>query len=293
MAADQEIIDYGTEPNDGTGDPLRDAFIKVDTNFSAIWNAGPVGSNIVISNNTIGVSDTNGNLILAPNGIGVVQNNNHFVPRINNVYNLGTANLNFRTAYIGVGGITTTGGITATGNVATSGYFIGDGSQLSNLTVTAGTEITNGTSNVKVYNNGNVSVGVGGVSNVAVFSNSVLTVSGNISANYIAGNGSSLTSTMADRSSDTSNWNTLTQMGVYQVNRASWSGVTGAPLDSSVFVGILQVSTSGSATAQLFIPGTVTSGNAAIQWNRSLSAGTWTSWYKMINNGQIIDAGIY
>lgn len=287
MAANQEIINYGAEPNDGTGDPLRDAFIKVDNNFSAIWNAGPVGSNVTITNNTVGITDTNGNLILAPNGIGVIQTNNHVIPRINNVYNLGSPNLAFRNAYIGVGGIV------SAGNITTNAYFIGDGSQLSNLSITAGSEIVNGSSNVKVYGNSNVAVSVDNVSNVAVFSTSGLDVSGNISGNYIIGNGSSLTSTMVDRGGDPSNWNTLTQMGVYQVNRASWSGVVGAPLDSSIYVGILQVSTSGNSTAQIFVPGTTTAGNAAIQWNRSLSGGSWTGWYRIINNGQVIDAGSY
>jgi len=30
----QEIINIGTTPNDGTGDPLRTAFTKVNENFT-------------------------------------------------------------------------------------------------------------------------------------------------------------------------------------------------------------------------------------------------------------------
>lgn len=34
-----EVINVGTAPNDGTGDPLRVAFEKVNNNFSALWNS--------------------------------------------------------------------------------------------------------------------------------------------------------------------------------------------------------------------------------------------------------------
>jgi hypothetical protein len=127
--ADQEYINYGAAPNDGTGDPLRDAFIKVDYNFSAIWNVGPVGSNITIFNNTIGVTNTNGNLILSPNGIGFIQTKNHVVPWANNVNDLGSADLNYRSAYIGTGGINVAGNV-VTNAIYTDNYFYANGAPL-------------------------------------------------------------------------------------------------------------------------------------------------------------------
>lgn len=36
----QEIINIGTSPNDGTGDPLRTAFTKVNNNFTQLFNTG-------------------------------------------------------------------------------------------------------------------------------------------------------------------------------------------------------------------------------------------------------------
>ena len=62
-----------------------------------------------------------------------------------------------------------------------------------------GSSITNGTSNVVIASSGNVSVGVAGTSNIAVFSSTgvyatgVVSASGNITGNYILGNGSQLT----------------------------------------------------------------------------------------------------
>lgn len=36
--ATQEIINIGALPNDGTGDPLRTAFAKINNNFTTLWN---------------------------------------------------------------------------------------------------------------------------------------------------------------------------------------------------------------------------------------------------------------
>lgn len=108
----QQIINYGNTANDGTGDPLRDAFIKVDENFNQIWAAGPVGSNVTILNNTIAVTNTNGNLILTPNGVGVIQTNSKLLPRLDNTYDIGNASLRYRSINVGSGGITSNGNIT-------------------------------------------------------------------------------------------------------------------------------------------------------------------------------------
>ena len=34
----KEVIDVGTFPNDGTGDPLRDCFIKINNNFDEVYS---------------------------------------------------------------------------------------------------------------------------------------------------------------------------------------------------------------------------------------------------------------
>jgi hypothetical protein len=107
-----------------------------------------------------------------------------------------------------------------------------------------------------------------------------------------SGNGTGLTGVLADRGTDTNNWDSLTQMGVYLVNRASWSGTQGTPLDSQVFVGLLEVQTSqAQTTTQIFYPGLVDAADIKIQWNRTLWAGTWTPWVKMTNDGQQISGG--
>jgi hypothetical protein len=149
--------------------------------------------------------------------------------------------------------------------------------------------ISSGSSNVVVNSNANVTISSAGVADVLTVSSTgtvivgTLSITGNIVAPNVA----------IDRGADTDNWNTLINMGTYNVNRSSWSGVTGAPVDSTVYSGVLSVLTSGGTTTQTFYPGTVTLNNAKIQWNRTLYSGTWTSWYKIINDFQVVDAGSY
>jgi hypothetical protein len=96
-------------------------------------------------------------------------------------------------------GTVTLGIASATGNVI-GNFFIGNGSQLTGITGGDGQAIINGTSNVTVVSSGgNVTVGVNGTGNVAVFSTNGLDITGNVSTtgnvtgNYILGNGSQLT----------------------------------------------------------------------------------------------------
>ena len=145
----QQIIDYGATANDGTGDPLRTAFIKTDENFSNIWLAGPVGSNITISNNTVQVNSTNGNLVLKPNGVGVVETRASIVPDLTQTRDLGSANSRFRSIYFS-GSIDTSGNIIAnnisvTGDLALGGDVEIDG----NLTVN-GTTLTVNVANLDI-----------------------------------------------------------------------------------------------------------------------------------------------
>lgn len=163
----QQIIDYGAAANDGQGDPLRTAFIKTDENFDNIWLAGPVGSNVRITNNTIGVLDTNGNLILSPNGIGVIQTNNHVVPRLDRTYDLGTANLKYRTVYANTAtfqALTLNSDLTVGGNLTVSGNII----EMGNIVTDALTlQLANTAANSTAANGAGITVGAN--DNIATF----------------------------------------------------------------------------------------------------------------------------
>ena len=157
----QQIINVGTVANDGTGEALRTAFQAVNDNFTEVYTAGPVGSNVVIANNTISINGTNGNLILQGNGIGNVVTNSSVRPQVDAVFDLGNPSYRYDTVY--------------------ATYFVGDGSLLTNVGGGGnGTAIVNGTSNVQVYNNGNVAFSISNTSNVVVVSSNRLSVNGNV-----------------------------------------------------------------------------------------------------------------
>lgn len=68
----QQVINVGSTANDGTGDPLRTAFQKINSNFSELYGLGAAGSNLDLSDNEIAATNSNGNVELAPNGSGQV-----------------------------------------------------------------------------------------------------------------------------------------------------------------------------------------------------------------------------
>ncbi len=68
----QQVINIGTTANDGSGDPLRTAFNKINSNFTEIYSKGASGSNLDISENEIAATNSNGNIELVPSGSGRV-----------------------------------------------------------------------------------------------------------------------------------------------------------------------------------------------------------------------------
>lgn len=170
------------------------------------------------------------------------------------------------------------GNIVAAGNI-TGDYIVGNGSQLTGVVATDVGTLTNlnVTGNI---NSGNL-ISLGTVEAV-----------GNVSGSYLIGNGTVLTGVMADRGVEpNSNWNNITNMGIYTINRTSWSGSQNTPTDAA-FVGMLEVKNStGLAITQTYWPGTVDVSNVILMWVRNYWDGTWTDWQKMINGSQTIDGG--
>ena len=215
----QQQINYGAAVNDGNGDPLRTAFIKTDDNFDNVWLAGPVGSNITITNNTVQVNNTNGNLILSPNGIGVIQTNSRVVPRLNNTYDLGSTTQKYRAGYFGIGGLTVDGNVNITGNLTagnisyTSNVFVGDleGSvfaddstimvdAIDNVLYAGRAAISGNVSATYFIGNGSQLTGLAAtygnanvVANLAALGSNPISTTGNVTANYFVGNGRQLT----------------------------------------------------------------------------------------------------
>ena len=71
----KQTINVGTASDDGTGDSLRAAFVKVNENFTEVYNeiGGDSLSDLKLTSNKITTDNTNANIILDPNGTGKVE----------------------------------------------------------------------------------------------------------------------------------------------------------------------------------------------------------------------------
>ena len=65
-------IDVGSNANDGTGDDLRSAFISVNANFTELYAASPVSSQITIEGNQITTASSNADLVIGASGTGAI-----------------------------------------------------------------------------------------------------------------------------------------------------------------------------------------------------------------------------
>lgn len=130
------------------------------------------------------------------------------------------------------GNILTAGLISATGNI-TGNVFIGNGSQLTGIVAAAGAAIINGNSNVSVSANSNVSVavtstGVATFATTGLFVTGVVSATGNVTGNYILGNGALLTgviTSVANINSGTSNVTVVSSGGNVTVGVGGTSNV--------------------------------------------------------------------
>ena len=173
-------------------------------------------------------------------------------------------------------GLSVNGTVTAVAFTANTGVFTGDGGGLSNLSVSAGSTIVSGSSNVKVELNSNVNVTVAGVANIVTFTstgsnvNGYLTVTGNITsgnanlgntatANYFIGSGNNLSNIQGANVSGAVTYATTAN----SVAGANVSGqVANALVSGTVYTNAQPNITSVGTLSSLSVTGNVTAGNA-------------------------------
>ena len=72
----RQVINIGTTANDGTGDPLRTAFDKINDNFVELYGGdndiNTLDANLNTNNFAITTGVTNGDVTITPNGTGKV-----------------------------------------------------------------------------------------------------------------------------------------------------------------------------------------------------------------------------
>ena len=68
----QELINIGAIANDGTGDTIRGAGIKINNNFTELYARPSVASDINVIQNNISTTASNADLSISPSGTGAV-----------------------------------------------------------------------------------------------------------------------------------------------------------------------------------------------------------------------------
>jgi len=199
----QQIINVGTAPNDGLGDPLRTAFTKTNNNFNQLFaTAGITGiangtSNVQIpvANGNVTISSAGASNILIVSGTGVYSTGTLNSTGLATLSNLSVTGTTVSTGTIQSLTNVTAVNLDASANVTAAGYLFGDGGFISNITAVSNLSVTliaNGSTSMSIDSSGgNGIVSVGGVANVAVFRTTgeyvtgVLSASGNVTGGNI------------------------------------------------------------------------------------------------------------
>jgi hypothetical protein len=275
----------------------------VTTTTETVGGVEVVAGNLVANSGTASTSTTTGALVVK-GGAGIggdMYIAGNVLPAANVTYDLGSSTNWFRDLWLSAGTIHI-GGAKISQDSATGAVVIVPKPTVDNpnpvATIfspsgavtaanTAGGVISTANITAATASNdfsiaGNLTANTATITNDVVIGGN-LTISGNISVD----------NAMVDRGIAGSNWYIITQMGTYVVNRVSWSGTTGTPLDSLIYTGLLEVANSANtAITQNYRPydsGVV----ASVFWTRSKFNASWSAWREIVNNSSQMDGGNY
>lgn len=260
-----EFVDVGAAPDDGNGDPLRTAYIKINNNFANLQQVGTDRITNGLSNVIIPVA--NGNIYM---GVANVAN----VLTITNTGIIGKT-------------------VSAVGNISTGNFFIGNGYYLTDISQAR--SIVFGTSNVSIPSaDGNINSVVQGNLTLRASPNLVTvfgdlnvtgnaTISGNITRNAIAYGSSELGFFTPDGNAN------VTIAGTSNVAVFTTSGltVTGAIGVSST------VSAAGNVTGGNFNTGGIMSAAGNVTGSNITTVGVVTAGGNVTGNNVIGNQGVY
>ena len=184
----QLVLNVGSNANDGTGDTLRDAMIKVNTNFTEVFgSAGFDLTTISVTGNEITATRTNDDIVFKPAGAGAVvfpaitfNDNNIEGTRSNediNILPAGTGNVVFGAIQIAGTTLSSTDStaININDNLILDGTMSVSGSTTFSGSISAGTGSTVGNLTLA---NGSITDSSGAIS----FGNENLTTTGTMTA---------------------------------------------------------------------------------------------------------------
>ena len=298
----QQIINLGTSANDGTGDNLRSAMDKTNDNFTELYGANSVSSNLAFSGQTISSYNTNGDIILGPNGTGTIRTAQDTIADTNNLRYIGNANIRHKGIYVGSAGIISDGPL---GLPDFANTTVRDAT----ITTPADGQLVLTDGNVQVYYSNSwstISGATGGINNVvddtspqlggnldlnsknidgtgSINITGAVTASANVTGAYLIGNGSQLTDVSASSATTAGTVTTAAQPNITSVGTLTSVSVTG------------NITTTGNITGgNLLIGGDVVpDGNVTMgTGNITSQSGNIVTTSGNISGGNIITGGI-
>jgi hypothetical protein len=108
----------------------------------------------------------------------------------------------------------------------------------------------------------------------------------------IKGFGAGANQGFVSKGADPGNWDVNVTFGLYSVNRVSWSGTVGTPVEA-LSVGMLTVYVSDNTVVQRYQPNDTTSLYGA-EYVRIIAAGqSWTPWSRVVDDAGLVDGGTF
>ena len=302
----QQIINLGTSANAGDGDNLRSAMDKTNDNFTELYGANSVSSNLAFSGQTISSYNTNGDIILGPDGTGTIRIAQNVIPDADNTRWIGSNTVRPLGIYVGTAGITTSGpvtnatyaNVTVRDSTITSpqpGMIVSAANVYYGYTGSAWTLLAGADGIAAVVDDttpqlgGNLDLNskdITGTGAVNITGN--ITTTANVSGAYIIGNGSVLTGVVASSvaASDVTGLSTVATTGAY-------ADISGTPTLSTVATTGAYADLSGTPTiptatsnlsndsgfidlADLSVTTAVASGDGSLVYNNGTGVFTFT-----------------
>ena len=312
----KQSVNIGTTANDNTGDPLRTAFNKLNSNHDEIYAAGPVGTNLQVASNTISSTNSNGNIKLDPIGTGAIELagpidaqgvltisstvTGNIIPTANVTTNLGSDTVRFKEVH---GNVLHIGSLILREVSNTLEIFTQDDSTnaiLNGNSTTSGSVLANGNSFVQVNSNGNIQLfaNTSDSSNATVVNTANITSPEMISVGNITG-GNLITAGLASVTGNITGGNLITA-GLASVGTSVTAGttitatgnITGGNI---ITAGLSSVGTSITAGTTITATGNITGGNiitaGLASVGTSVTAGTTITATGNITGGNLITAG--
>ena len=263
----KQTINIGAAANDGTGDPIRDAFDKVNDNFDELYSSYVATGSVSVGNATVNsVISNTGGLVVSNSTVSTVANSSTF--KIGNT----TANSTLTATQLGVLGNSTIG----TAVINTTAFAVGNATVNASLSLST-LAVSTATSNL-VVNSSVLSLGNSTVN--AVANSSRVTVgSADLTTNTLL-LGTGTTGSFVG-SSDFANGFTrlpnglLYQFGYISAVNSTANVTTFASVGGVAFTNVFSVSATTNSTAHHIAVTLANSTAIVLQANATTNTAVW------------------